>query len=110
MTPREILAADLNGDHKTDLIVTSTPVPPAQGGGGNGLMVLLGNGDSTFATGSQFDLAFTPWAVLTIGDFNRDGKPDIAIATDFGLSDPDRTGNAVPVRRKHGLPGSSQCR
>jgi uncharacterized protein (TIGR03437 family) len=77
--------ADLNGDGIPDLAVTCLvggfliPV-------GAYLTILPGNGDGTFGTGSSYGLGFTPWAVLTIGDFNQDGKPDVAAAEGGGLT------------------------
>jgi hypothetical protein len=71
-------AADLNGDGKVDFV-----------GGGDGIRVLLNKGDGTFAPG-----AGVPYAVgtgngnsvhnLSVGDLNRDGRPDIATANDSG--------------------------
>src|SRR5580704_7812 len=77
--------ADLNGDGIPDLAVTCLT------GGflisiGAYLAILPGNGDGTFGTGSTYELGFTPWAVLTIGDFNQDGKPDVAAAEGGGLT------------------------
>jgi uncharacterized protein (TIGR03437 family) len=138
LAPRAILAAGLNGDHKTDLIVSSATGVSLQNGPATGLAVLLGNGDGTFQSpllisgclqptavqavdlngdgipdleatcltggflvptgayllvlpgngdgtfgaGTSYDLEFTPWAVLATGDFNQDGKLDIAVATE----------------------------
>jgi FG-GAP-like repeat len=50
------------------------------------LAILRGNGDGTFGTSSSYGLGFTPWAVLTIGDFNQDGKPDVAAVEGGGLT------------------------
>jgi FG-GAP-like repeat len=77
--------ADLNGDCIPDLAVTCLT------GGflipiGAYLAILPGNGDGTFGTGSTYELGFTPWAVLTIGDFNQDGKPDVAAVEGGGLT------------------------
>jgi uncharacterized protein (TIGR03437 family) len=137
LTPGVLLAADLNGDHKTDLIVSSltgiaignsapvglvallgngdgtfqAPIPisgclqvtSVQAADVNGdgvpdleatclngggivpvfayLLVLPGNGDGTFGSGASYSLELTPWAAFTVGDFNRDRYPDIAVAT-----------------------------
>jgi len=77
--------ADLNGDGIPDLAVTCLTggflIPV-----GAYLAILPGNGDGTFGTGASYSLGFTPWAVLTIGDFNQDGKPDVAAAEGGGLT------------------------
>jgi FG-GAP-like repeat len=62
-----VIVADFNGDKKLDFAV-----PLAD----QTLAVLLGNGDGTFAPPvSVFDAGATR---LSVGDFNGDGKPDIA--------------------------------
>jgi hypothetical protein len=64
---------DFNGDGKPDIAVT--------GGSGLGVQVLLGNGDGTFTAGSPYLVSsgLYPQGVA-IGDFNGDGKPDIAVS------------------------------
>jgi hypothetical protein len=48
--------------------------------------VLLGNGDGTFQPKTDISLLLTPVA-LTAGDFNGDGKADIAVATENTTTD-----------------------
>lgn len=71
-----MLAADFNGDHKLDLLVLDS---------GSGFQVLLGNGDGTFGTPVDTPLTY-PIYWLAAGDFNRDGKADLAITVNNSSS------------------------
>jgi large repetitive protein len=75
--PDSLAVADFNGDGHADLVVTSQFA--------YGVTVLLGKGDGTFATPTQYTLS-TEWlaAWVTTGDFNGDGKPDIAALSGGG--------------------------
>jgi uncharacterized protein (TIGR03437 family) len=147
--PQATIAADLNGDNKTDLVVLTAIGPVVLLGNGDGtfqpplpvsgcpqvygaqvadingdgipdlavtclylgrfevpigayLLVLPGKGDGTFGAGTMYsleNLQATPWAALTIGDFNQDGKPDIAVATGGNLTVflNDGKGNLTPI-------------
>ena len=79
-----VAVGDFNGDGKPDLAVTN------QSGGPN-VTVLLGNGDGTFQppvdysvvpsfepTGTQY---YTETLGVAVGDFNGDGKLDLAVGT-----------------------------
>jgi hypothetical protein len=68
-----VVVGDFTGNGKLDIAVTSY--------GGHGLVsVYLGNGDGTFQTPLNFDLGFNTMPQhLTVGDFNGDGKPDLAV-------------------------------
>jgi hypothetical protein len=95
---QSVRATDLNGDGKLDLVVANN-LSAALSGSQNSFSVLLGNGDGTFQTrvdyappGSEIDYFQTSaWAV--VGDFNGDGKPDVAI--NFAQRPPDTLANAV---------------
>lgn len=67
------VAADFNGDGKLDLALAQA--------GTNTVTVLLGNGDGTFAIapGPPAPIGSQPDAMIA-GDFNNDGKLDLAIA------------------------------
>ncbi len=73
-TPANIYAVDLNNDGITD-IVQDTAYSPA------GFTVSIGNGDGTFKTPVHYNLPTTLTGVMSIatGDFNNDGKVDVAV-------------------------------
>jgi hypothetical protein len=69
-----IVAADFDGDGKSDLVVSRS--------GYGDVSLRLGNGDGTFQAGSIYSEASTgghPYAAAT-GDFDGDGFPDLALA------------------------------
>jgi hypothetical protein len=71
--PRSVAVGDFNGDGKLDLAVANYVYP-------NGTVsVLLGNGDGTFQGARSFAAGDLPESVA-VGDFNRDGTPDLAVA------------------------------
>jgi hypothetical protein len=71
-----VTIADFNDDGKLDLAVATT----CCGSGLTGVSILLGNGDGTFQ--AQVDYATGDDAFSTVvGDFNGDGKLDIAVAS-----------------------------
>jgi hypothetical protein len=73
-TANAIATADVNGDGKLDLIFTASL----------SVGVALGNGDGTFQSPTYLPLPQDSFWV-TVGDFNRDGIPDIAAGiSDYG--------------------------
>ena len=74
---RNIEVGDFNGDGKPDLLISNQCVSDADCTQGT-VAVLLGNGDGTY----QAAVVSNTGAVLasvTTGDFNRDGKLDVAV-------------------------------
>ena len=62
----EIQAIDVNGDGKLDLVTDS-------------ICTLLGNGDGTFVESGCTKAGSSGYASMVMGDFNGDGKPDVAL-------------------------------
>jgi hypothetical protein len=86
-SPTQVVLADLNGDGVLDMVVSH------DGAGApntRGVTVLLGNGNGTFATGTEIDAGVFASGVA-VADFNGDGIPDIVVAND----DPNGPGQVV---------------
>ena len=71
--PDSVAVGDFNGDGKPDLAIANY--------NSNNVTVLLGDGAGGFtaAPGSPFSAGTQPFSVA-VGDFNGDGKPDLAIS------------------------------
>ena len=70
--PSCIVAADFNGDGKSDLAVAIANT--------NSVAVFLGKGDGTFTAVSAAPSTGNSPAALVTADFNGDGLPDLAVA------------------------------
>jgi hypothetical protein len=79
-SPNGEVTADFNGDGIPDLAILSGN--NSLGGGPFTVAVFLGNGDGTFRAGPTIQpsgMQVSPFMIS--GDFNGDGKPDLAILT-----------------------------
>ena len=74
--PTWMISADLNMDGNLDLVTANA--------GGNSVSVLLGNGDGTFQPAVTYPVTSgaNPY-VVAAGDFNHDGKLDLAVANAY---------------------------
>src|SRR5438132_377175 len=76
--PGSVAVGDFNGDGKPDLAVANIGSLRDNYTDGN-VSVLLGNGDGTFRSAVDYGAGSVPRSV-TVGDFNGDGKLDLAVA------------------------------
>jgi FG-GAP-like repeat len=97
VSPYAIVTADFNGDGKADLAV-SEPCgnDPACVNYNGSISILLGKGDGSFTAAASPAVNDYPGA-LAVGDFNGDGKTDIAVAN--------FTGSAVSILLGNGHGG-----
>lgn len=76
--PTGIAVGDTNRDGIPDIVMAL-----GSGTSPNSIGVLLGNGDGTFQTIRPYTAGASPYAVA-LGDFNRDGVPDVAVTLEGG--------------------------
>ena len=74
---RDVIARDLNGDGKLDIITVDQDAT----GSANKLLVLLGNGNGTFLAQRSYTIGSIVSTHLTVADYNGDGKDDIAVGS-----------------------------
>ena len=77
--PSPLAGGDFNGDGNTDVVVFGNGSP------NSGAYVLLGNGTGGFATPTLYPTGGIDGQLAT-GDFNGDGRLDLAVASGFNYS------------------------
>jgi hypothetical protein len=75
--PHGVAIADMNGDGRPDMVVANSNGPSVS--------ILLGQADGTFGPKTDFLLQESP-VVLVTGDFNGDGKIDVAVTGSSGVT------------------------
>jgi hypothetical protein len=75
VTPASLATGDFSGNGKPGIAVANNGL-----GQGNSVSILTGKGDGTFNAHVDYTLPGPPTAVAT-GDFNHDGKIDVAVST-----------------------------
>jgi dienelactone hydrolase len=98
VNPTWVAVGDFNGDGKLDLAVSDQNCTPTCGTGM--FSILLGKGDGTFHPHSDYPAAVGESAPngVAVGDFNGDGKLDLAVVNGNAASVP----SAVSVLLGHG--------
>jgi hypothetical protein len=74
--PFSVAVGDLNGDQIPDLVVSNSGHFPDDHGS---ISILLGNGDGTYRAPRNIMVGNIP-VFASVGDFNHDGKQDLAVA------------------------------
>jgi hypothetical protein len=77
-----VAVGDFNGDGKLDLAVANNG--PFISTTPSNVSILLGNGDGTFQPAVNYNAGVHPHS-LVVGDFNRDGKLDLAVVNHTSL-------------------------
>jgi hypothetical protein len=82
-----LAVGDLNGDGKPDVVVVSVPnIRPTGSQQISGtIAVLLNNGDGTLQPAVIYGVGAGVYSV-SMGDFNGDGKTDLAVIDGFGVT------------------------
>jgi hypothetical protein len=78
--PYSIKTGDFNGDNILDLVTANVTYTGSVGN----ISVLFGNGSGGFGTATNFTGGYGSSKYLTTGDFNGDGKLDLATTNTFG--------------------------
>lgn len=79
LAPLSVVTADFNGDGKLDLAVADSCGSSSPCGRPGLVSILLGNGDGTFQTHVDYAAGSFPYTIVA-GDFNGDGKLDVAVS------------------------------
>jgi hypothetical protein len=74
----DITAADVNRDSNLDLLIAASQRGESDGENNSRVLVLLGSGYGTFRDQVVYDTGVSGESTIVAGDFNRDGRIDVA--------------------------------
>lgn len=81
---RSLAVADVNGDHKPDILVAAQcGFANCDNNGEGGVAVLLNNGDGTFQSTVMYASGAYEANSVTVADVNGDRKPDLLLANEL---------------------------
>ena len=81
-----VAVGDFNGDGIPDVALADLGNPDASPAVSASINISLGNGDGTFRAPTIYPIPGQPY-YLIVGDFNLDGKEDVAVSNQAGATD-----------------------
>jgi hypothetical protein len=94
------VVADFNGDGFPDLAFSAgSPFNTSSNGS---VLIELGNGDGTFQTPVSYSTGAACPTELLVGDFNGDGKPDLAVLNSCDVSPPGPATASILINNGNG--------
>jgi len=88
-----VVVADMNNDGFGDVVVTAGS--NVSGTLVNDLIVIPGNGNGTFAAPKSFTVLSGIRSRLAIGDLDKDGRKDVLVTNDLGVSRAQNIGSRI---------------